>query len=276
MPTTARGMVTASHAGPTAVVTGLSVALLVGAGAPPATITLAGTAVLAGQLSVGWSNDWVDARRDLAVRRADKPVVRGTVSVQALRRGALTAVVACLVLSVLATPAGAAAHLAAVASAWAYNVRLKATAWSPVPYAVSFGLLPVFLVAALPAEAAAAPWVVTGAALLGVGAHLTNVLPDLEDDDATGIRGLPHRWGRRATATVAPVVLAAAAMVAALAPGVALVPWRGAVLVGALLCGAAAGAAGLAGRRSSFALAMVVAALCVVLMVSAGSAITTT
>src|SRR3712207_7375206 len=32
---------------------------------------------------------------------------------------------------------------------------------------------------------------------LGVGAHLLNVLPDLEDDAATGVRGLPHVLGPR-------------------------------------------------------------------------------
>ena len=37
--------------------------------------------------------------------------------------------------------------------------------------------------------------------------HLTNVLPDLEDDAATGVRGLPHRLGPRASAVVAAVAL---------------------------------------------------------------------
>ncbi len=35
--------------------------------------------------------------------------------------------------------------------------------------------------------------------------HLTNVLPDLEDDERTGVRGLPHRIGPRASAVVAAI-----------------------------------------------------------------------
>lgn len=47
-------------------------------------------------------------------------------------------------------------------------------------------------------------------ALLGFAAHLLNAMPDLADDAATGVRGLPHRL---ASATVPP--LAALTLVAA-------------------------------------------------------------
>ena len=56
-------------------------------------------------------------------------------------------------------------------------------------------------------------WWPVGAALLGVGAHLLNVLPDLADDAATGVRGLPHRLGPRRIAPVAAVVLVVASAV---------------------------------------------------------------
>jgi 4-hydroxybenzoate polyprenyltransferase len=59
---------------------------------------------------------------------------------------------------------------------------------------------------------------VTGA-LLGVGAHLLNVLPDLADDEATGVRGLPHRLGARVVRWLAPAVLLAGSVVAAYGPG---------------------------------------------------------
>ena len=54
-----RALAAASHPAPTAVVTVLAVALVAGLGAPVATVLLVGAAVLAGQLSVGWSNDCV-------------------------------------------------------------------------------------------------------------------------------------------------------------------------------------------------------------------------
>ena len=69
------GLVAASHPVPTAVVTALAVVLVAGAGATAGTVALASAAVLAGQLSVGLSNDWLDARRDTAAGRTgvDRP-----------------------------------------------------------------------------------------------------------------------------------------------------------------------------------------------------------
>ena len=45
-------------------------------------------------------------------------------------------------------------------------------------------------------------------ALLGVAAHFANVLPDLADDRRTGVSGLPHRLGARASGTIPFVLLA--------------------------------------------------------------------
>jgi 4-hydroxybenzoate polyprenyltransferase len=100
------------------------------------------------------------------------------------------------------------AHLIALGSAWAYNARLKSTPFSVVPFSVSFGLLPSLVTLSASEPAVAAAWAWVAGAALGVASHLTNVLPDLEDVARTGVRGLPHRLGRRVSA-----VLAAAALV---------------------------------------------------------------
>ena len=267
-----RGLVAATHPGPAAVVTLLSAALALGAGAPAGTALLATAAVLAGQLSIGWSNDWLDARRDLAVARADKPVVQGRVTAATLRRAALLALGACVVLSLTTGAVPGALHLLAVASAWTYNAVAKRTVLSWVPYAVSFGLLPAFLVLALPGSPVPAPWAVAAGALLGVGAHVANVLPDLDDDAATGVRGLPHRLGRGGSSVAAPVVLGAAVLVVVLGPpGDPTVPGVAGAGVAVLLA-VAAGVVGVVRPRSRlpFTLSMVVAALCVALLVAAG------
>src|SRR4051794_41632835 len=60
-------------------------------------------------------------------------------------------------------------------------------------------------------------------ALLGVGAHLVNVLPDLAEDEATGVHGLPHRIGARRLPAVATAVLAAGSLVVAIGTGLARV-----------------------------------------------------
>ena len=42
------------------------------------------------------------------------------------------------------------------------------------------------------------------AAALGSAAHFVNVLPDLADDAATGVHGLPHRLGPLASRIAPP------------------------------------------------------------------------
>lgn len=266
-------LVRASHAGPTVVVTGLSTALAVGLSAPGAVVALVLVVVLAGQLSIGWSNDWLDAARDRAVGRSDKPVVAGAVSASTLRTAAVVAVGVSVLASLPAGAAAAGAHAGVVAMGWAYNVRLKSTAASWLPYAVAFALLPAFVVLALPGDARPAPWLLAVGALLGVGAHLANVLPDLEDDAATGVRGLPHRLGRRATGVLAPAVLSVAVVVAVLGPPGPPHALPAVIGVVAVLTGVVGGVVGLRRPRSRlpFTLAMVVALLCVVALVASGA-----
>ena len=105
------------------------------------------------------------------------------------------------------------ASLTVVACGWLYNLGLKATVFSFVPYAIAFGILPAVATLALPDPVWPAPWAMVAGALFGVSAHLANVLPDLDDDVETGVRGLPHRIGARATAVACPVLLGAASLV---------------------------------------------------------------
>lgn len=211
-------LVQACHPGPTAAVTAFSVAMAAGAGAPALTTALVFGAVLTGQLSIGWSNDWIDAGRDEAVGREDKPVGAGRLSIAAVRNAALTALAACVLLSTALGWRAGIAHLFVVAMGWAYNLGLKATAWSWAPYALAFGTLPVAIALALPGHPMASWWAVAGGALLGIGAHGANVIPDLQDDRDTGVRGLPHRVGRTATSIGSAIALLAATVLAVLVP----------------------------------------------------------
>jgi 4-hydroxybenzoate polyprenyltransferase len=206
-----RGLVDAAHAGPAMAVTVLAGLLALAQGIDAGRATLVVAAVLAGQLSVGWSNDLIDLARDRTAGRSDKPLVTGEASVPATQACCTAAVVTCLALSLACGAVAGLVHLACVAAAWAYNLGLKSTVWSWVPYAVAFGLLTVFV--ALAGGALPPWWWPVGAALLGVGAHLLNVLPDLDDDAATGVRGLPHLLGSRRIAPIAATVLVAATVV---------------------------------------------------------------
>jgi len=177
-------------------------------------------AVLAGQLSIGWSNDRIDARRDAQVGRTDKPVARGDVSIRTTDVAVSISLAAMVGLSFGVGWRFALVHLAAVGCGWAYNVGVKATLMSWLPYAVAFGALPVLATLAQPTPRVAGWWAIIGAGCLGVAAHLANVLPDLDDDAQTGVRGLPHRLGARGSLAVAAALLGAAtALITLAAPG---------------------------------------------------------
>jgi 4-hydroxybenzoate polyprenyltransferase len=267
-----RGLVDACHPGPTAVVT-LAVALLAAAaGRDRAGVALMAVATLTGQLSIGWCNDAYDAERDRAAGRLEKPTVRGDVTVPVLWRAAVLALALTVVTSyVAAGPAGGTAHVVAVASAWAYDLRLKTTALSWLPYVVSFGLVPAFVTYGLTPPSAPAWWLTLAAALLGAGAHLANAIPDVASDESVGAGGAVARIGvRRATWLTLACLVAALTL---LVSHVGLVPWAGGLLVAAATAGAVA--VGVRGRRRAlFRYVMGLALPCVGLLVAAASSVT--
>lgn len=203
----ARALALSCHPIPTVAVTAMSAGLSSLAGLSLGRGALVTAAVFTGQLSIGWSNDYLDAGRDRAVQREDKPVASGDITPRVAGVAAVVALLASIAASVALGWPGGAAALVIVACGWAYNLGLKSTALSWLPYAVAFGMLPA--VASLSSSPPRWPpsWAMAAGALLGVAAHLANVLPDLRDDDATGVRGLPHRLGAKLTALGAALVL---------------------------------------------------------------------
>ncbi len=206
------GLVRACHFQPTVAVVAVTTALAALAGRGAAGCVAVALAVLAGQLSTGWSNDWFDAGRDSSVGRTDKPIVAGMVDVATVRLAALVALAACVPLSLLSGWRAAVVHLVAVGSAWSYNAGLKATVVSPLPYAVSFALLPAFVTLGLPGHPWPRPAVMVATGLLGVGAHFVNTLADRDDDARSGIAGLPQRLSARTDLLVGVVLLVACAL----------------------------------------------------------------
>jgi 4-hydroxybenzoate polyprenyltransferase len=217
----------AAHPGPAFAVTLLAGLLGVAVGLGPADLVLVVAAVLTGQLSIGWSNDLIDAQRDRAVGRTDKPLATGELDERVVRIACAVALVATVPLSLLTGVVAGLVQLLTVASGWAYNLGLKSTVWSWAPYAVAFGALPAYVSLVDNPDRLPPWWMVTAGALLGVGAHLVNVLPDLADDAATGVRGLPHRLGARRSSALAAAVLVAATVAivvgASVEPAVAVV-----------------------------------------------------
>nr|WP_267446033.1 UbiA family prenyltransferase [Curtobacterium sp. GC_Cur_2] len=200
-----------SHPGPTVTVTVLAAVIAAAVGHPVWLVVLVALTVVAGQLSIGLANDWIDADRDRAVGRSDKPVARGLIAKETVRNAAFVSAGVAVVLSLFLGPVAAVAHLVLVAAGWAYDAGLKRSVWSVAPFVVAFGLLPVVAVSAGADAQLPAAWAIATGAVFGVAIHCTNVLPDLVDDEATGVRGFPHRLGLHAAGVVAFAALVVAA-----------------------------------------------------------------
>jgi 4-hydroxybenzoate polyprenyltransferase len=275
----ARALALATHPAPTVAVTLIGVLLAAGIGLDPARVVLLGAVLLTNQLSVGLSNDWLDAERDRAVGRTDKPVALGLVSVSTVRTAAFCLAAASVLLSLPLGPAASAAHAVFLLAGWSYNLGLKRTPLSVVPYIVGFGILPAVVTLSAAEPRGAAWWALAGGASLGVAAHFANVLPDLEDDARTGIRGLPHRLGRGVTEAVTwAALIGAAAFVAfgnAARSPLTLAGFAAVAGIGAagLVLGRSAARRGAPPSRRSFRLILAAALLVVLLLALGGHAI---
>ena len=214
----ALALIRSSHPEPGGAVTVAMTLLAIGTGHRGWAILGIFLAVGATQLAVGWVNDWLDADRDRRSGRRDKPIAVGEIT---SRTVGISGLLAALAIPLLGLPFGPAATvLISLVGVFAllYDWPLKSTVFSVVPYLVAFGLLPAFVVVALPGHPAPPAWLVAAGALLGGGAHFANVLPDLADDAATGVRGLPHRLGAAGSSIVAAALLLSATLTLVFGP----------------------------------------------------------
>jgi 4-hydroxybenzoate polyprenyltransferase len=184
----------------------------VGLGLPLERSLVVFLAILLQQISVGLSNDWLDHKIDKAANRIDKPTVNGLVKVSELRAGSITAAILALIIAMTLGGGASLVMVLMLVVGWSYNLGLKLYWSSVIPYAVGFGIIPIFVSLAAPMPFWVPLWVVLATALLGVSAHFANVLPDMEADKLTGVNALPHILGQR----ISSIVIAATALVATL------------------------------------------------------------
>jgi len=270
-----RALVIASHPGPSLAITAMATVLAAEAAPTGFGPVLVAPAMLAGQLSVGWSNDACDAARDVAAGRTDKPVARGEISVRSLWVAAVVSVVAALAMAAAISLLTMAILALLVGAAWAYNLGLKSTPWSGVMYLLGFGPLPAYAASTLPGQPAARFWVCVAAGLVGLGAHFVNVLPDLGADLSSGVRGLPQlvaaRWGPGAARAAALVLLLSASVLLVVEAS----PARRWVAVVGLCCSCVLAVAGAVGTgRTPFRAALAIAGADVAVFVLGADALT--
>jgi 4-hydroxybenzoate polyprenyltransferase len=202
-----------THPLPSLSVTSIAVLFGIGVGLPLQKLLLVGLAVLAQQFSVGLSNDWLDAGRDKAVKRMDKPLAQGMVPLASVRTASIASAVIALTFAFSLGIAAFLWMLLMLAIGWVYNLGLKANGFSVVPYILGFGILPAFVTLSGQDPALPPVWVMIVAGVFGVAAHFANTLPDLLADKQTGIRALPHILGQKASALVIAVTASSASII---------------------------------------------------------------
>ncbi|HLT09552.1 MAG TPA: UbiA family prenyltransferase [Micromonosporaceae bacterium] len=268
-------MIRASHPGPSIAITAMIVLLAATAQPRGQHLVVFALAALLGEFSIGWSNDAFDADRDAAAGRTDKPIPAGAIGRAAVFVAATGALVVSTVLAFLVTVPTGVIHLVMMAAGWAYNAGLKSTPASALTYAVGFGLIPVFAASTLPGSPLPKAWTAGAAALLGVGAHFVNVLPDLEGDRIGGVRGLPQRVAEWRAGPVTVRLIALALLVAAsglivFGPGP---PYTWPFLAGFGLTAVLALVGAAAPGRVPFLIAIAIAAIDVVLFAASHAAL---
>jgi 4-hydroxybenzoate polyprenyltransferase len=254
----------------TAIVTSMAVAAGIHARSP-----LLAAAVLCGQFSVGWSNDAIDAPLDTRAGRDDKPIATGVISRRTVAWCAAAALIVDVPLSLALGWQAGVAHLAAVALAWAYNLGLKRTIVSPVPYAVAFALVPVVVAAMLPGAPAPRVTLILAGAACGIAAHFANTVGDVTEDAITGVRGLPQRVGPAWSTVIAGGFVALAVVHVLLAAGANVLTVGAAVIDIAIALALPLAVRVPRARRLAFRLVILaVAVLVVAFVVSGGSHLT--
>jgi len=210
----ARGYVflRAAHFGPTVIVTTASFLLSLSQYSIIDSLRVA-IAIFAGQLVVGWSNDFIDAPLDIAAHRTKKPIVSKEINPEQLKGSIVFALVAAVLLS-LFSPLGLTGtliHFLGILSATIYNFNLKPTILSPLPFIVSFGALPWAIY--LPAGNQPPLWLFIDFMLIAVAFHFFNVLKDFQWDINQGVLGLPQRLGRNVSLFISISLVVSAVLV---------------------------------------------------------------
>ena len=202
-----KGLLEAAHFGPTLIVTTISFAFAVHYWwEGPAFVIAFG--VFTGQLVVGWSNDLYDFDDDLKHQRAKKPLVSGLITKQYLQKWLRFMVPFSLVANLLGPLGikGGSVYMLGIACGVAYNFYFKFSILSPLPYAIAFAALPSSV--AVSKDINPPMWMLLGGALFGMAAHFINVIKDMDQDQASGIKGLPQRLGKVKSIAAAAVLIA--------------------------------------------------------------------
>jgi 4-hydroxybenzoate polyprenyltransferase len=238
----ARGLISASHPAPILLVllltalTGLASA----DGSPDAgRLGVALTAMLLSQLSIGWSNDYLDRKTD-ALHQPWKPIPAGRLDSSWLPPLIVAGLAGAALAGAALGPAALLFLALGTVAGFSYNLGLKDTRFSALPFIAGLAALPPFVWSALDVYRGDFLFLYALGTPLALAAHIANTLPDLEIDRAAGRGGLVVTLGSGRSAGVLLACLVVAPLIAVLtAQGVRDV-FAGALVAYVLLAAGAA------------------------------------
>lgn len=175
---------------------------------------LLGLAMFGLQASIGTLNDLVDVERDRG-HKPGKPLPRGLVPIAVARAIAVGSLAFGLVLSLAVRPIVIVIALLGVVTGYAYDLRLKASRWSWLPFAVGLPLLPLYAWLGATGRIPGAFLVLVPLAVMGGAAlALANELADDERDRGAGVETSVGALGRKRSWRLGAALQASVALVA--------------------------------------------------------------
>lgn len=193
---TARGALFVIHFFPAVMngLAGLVFFLIASHGAHVGPSLLVGLSMFLVSAAVGSLNDFLDVDLDRQTGR-DKPIVRGDISSLGAFRISVAAAIAGVLLALSFGLPVVLVALLVLASGLAYDVWLKGTLWSWVPYGIGIPALPVWSFLAADAFTPVLLFSFPLGLLVSLALYLANTIPDIGGDTAYGIAGLGQRLG---------------------------------------------------------------------------------
>jgi 4-hydroxybenzoate polyprenyltransferase len=182
------------------------------------------------QFSISALNEWADADVDRRAGR-QRPIPLGLVSPGAALGVAVVCAVGAFLLCVLSDLGPFALLLVGVgtASGWAYDLWLKATPLSFVPFAIAFPLMPFWIGVLAGRPPTSLLPLFLGGSPLAAAIHLADAIPDRDRDRRAGLKTLAVALGRPGAEMAAAGLLLLGTMVS-----IILLIRRGQTSIGAL------------------------------------------
>ena len=218
---TIRSLIFMGHPGPSLLVTVVLVAIagLAEHRVPDTTriLQLIG-AMLPVQLCIGVINDVVDLPAD-ALAKPHKPLVRGVISRSTATWVGVVLGAVGLAVATTINPATLLFDTLALAAGLAYDLGLRRTPLSWVPWWAGMAVLPLEGYASVGSIPTQLLVLVPLTGLVAIGLHFANALPDIDGDRRAGRRSLPVLAGERIAEWAGPASIAAAGVIAVLFAG---------------------------------------------------------